>query len=173
MWAARLLNTGIEIFQCDDPLPQGATRKGVSEFLSSGTPLTYAIIDDNGLRPMTVTERHEIDEKIKIATAEYQADLLAKAATDIQLQAEARAAAEAAPFKISKIKVLLALQAISPDALAAFINLLNEDSIRKLLWDASVVLDSDNDMVLEMLPILSQMLGCDASEFMKNCKSDL
>lgn len=90
-----------------------------------------------------------------------------RALADIEAEELAR------PFAISKVKVLMGFLALSPESLQAFVDYLNADATRRLMWDASVNIDSDNPMVVGALPAISQLIGSDAMTFLRNCKSEI
>ena len=80
--------------------------------------------------------------------------------TDAMREAERQAAEEAAsaaPYEISKIKLLLALDDAGLfDDVWAFIN---ADPKRRILWDAATALDSDDPMIAEAVAALMASTG--------------
>jgi hypothetical protein len=80
--------------------------------------------------------------------------------TDAMREAErlaAEEAASAAPYEISKIKLLLAFDDAGLfDDVWAFIN---ADPRRRILWDAATALDSDDPMIAEAVAALMASTG--------------
>lgn len=80
--------------------------------------------------------------------------------TDAMREADRQAAEEAAsaaPYEISKIKLLVALDDAGLfDAVWAFIN---ADPKRRILWDAATCLDSDDPMIAEAVSALMTSTG--------------
>ena len=80
--------------------------------------------------------------------------------TDAMREADRQAAedaASAAPYEISKIKLLLALDDAGLfDDVWSFIN---ADPKRRILWDAATALDSDDPMIAEAVAALMASTG--------------
>ena len=80
--------------------------------------------------------------------------------TDAMREADRQAAEEAAsaaPYEISKIKLLVALDDAGLfDDVWAFIN---ADPKRRILWDAATALDSDDPMIAEAVAALMASTG--------------
>ena len=114
------------------------------------------------------------DDSISDLEAARAAQQAAQEAARQAAQQAAQAIADAAPFAISKVRLLRSLMAVSADTLSAFVGFIDADPTRKLLWDASVTLDSDDPMIQSCLQNLSTMIGGgDPVAFLKACKSEL
>ena len=90
-------------------------------------------------------------------------------ATQTALQAQQESDDAARPFEISKVAVTRALRAMGK--LPDFDAMLASDPNALRDWQDSVVIDSDNAQVVAMLPYMSQIIGGDALEFLRTCKS--
>ena len=170
--AARLVNGRIEFYRGTEPTPGAAFYHHTPELWK------YLVLDETGVREVSQEAKDAIDTSEAQAMADAQAQAIAAAEANYAAQqaaeSAAQAAADAMPFAVSKIKVLRAMQAVG--RLSAFVAFLNADSDRKLLWDAAVTLDSNDQMVedamVQLAPLLEAM-GTTANAFLRSCQSDL
>lgn len=145
----------------------------VEQYISIGWRLKPTIPElAEGYRRTTIIY---IEGDGRNAVAQYaDINIADEQAAIAQAEAENAAIEAAKPYQISKIKVLNGLNTISSEAIGAFLAYLNSDPMIKLLWDNSVVLDSDNSFVTNAIPTLQEIIGeVDVNEFLRSCKSDL
>jgi hypothetical protein len=76
------------------------------------------------------------------------------------------------PFSLSKVKLLRAFDALG--VLDVFCAFLAADQKRKLLWDAAVTIETNDPLVVDVLPSVAAQFGiADMGAFLESCRSDI
>lgn len=87
-----------------------------------------------------------------------------------EMREEDRIAAEeaalAAPFEISKFKLLKAFEGMGH--LTTIVAFIEADPVRKLFWDAAVALDSDDAMIMDAKTTIQQLVPELTSEMVES-----
>ena len=106
LWAAKQTSTGVEFFQCDDPVPDGATRTGAAIYREAGIPYKYLKIQDGSVMAMDANEIAAVDAAEAQAQADADAEQAAIEAAQQAAEAEYKAEQEHA--------FLLAVERVTP-----------------------------------------------------------
>jgi len=128
------------------------------------------IVDNKTIVEISQEEKDAIlaqDEadRLAIETAE-QERIIAEQERNIAEQE----ALDNAPFEVSKFKLCIAFDNLGK--LNEFITYINADPLRTFLWNAAMVLDSNNPLVLDALTTIEDILpeGTTADQLLRSCK---